>query len=155
MANLSLIYQCMCHVCVLSHARLFCNPMDCSLPGSSLCGIFQPRILEQIAISFSKGSSRPGDRTHVSCIGKRILYNWVTWKILYQCVQSHFSYVWLCMTLWTVACQAPLSMGFSRQENCNGLSCPSPGDVSHPGIKTASLTSLTLAGGFLTTSTTW
>ena len=40
---------------------------------------------------------------------------------------SHFSHVWLFMTLWTVACQAPLSMGFSRQEYWRGFLCPPPG----------------------------
>ena len=44
------------------------NPKDCSLPGSSLHGILQARVLEWIAISFSRGSSRPRDRTLVSCI---------------------------------------------------------------------------------------
>ena len=42
-----------------------CDPMDCSLPGSSVHGIFQARILEWIAISFSRGSSQPRDRTRV------------------------------------------------------------------------------------------
>ena len=42
------------------------------------------------------------------------------------------------MTPWTVACQAPLSMGFSRQEYWSGLPCPSPGDLPDPGIKPAS-----------------
>ena len=54
-------------------------------------------------------------------------------------------------TLWTVAHQAPLSMGFSRQEYWSGLPCSPPGDLSDPGIKPASLASLTfsiLAGGF-------
>ena len=41
-------------------------------------------------------------------------------------------------TPWTVACQAPLSMGFSRQEYWNGLPFPSPGDPSHPGIESGS-----------------
>ena len=45
-----------------------CDPMDCSLPGSSIRGIFQARILEWVAISFSRGSSGPRDRTQVSCI---------------------------------------------------------------------------------------
>ena len=40
-------------------------------------------------------------------------------------------------TLWTVACQAPLSMVFSRQEYCSGLPCPPPGDLPHPGIEPA------------------
>ena len=59
------------------------------------------------------------------------------------------SRVWLSATPWTVACQASLSMGFSRQEYWSGLPFPSPG------IKLASLVSLTLAGRFCTTSTTW
>ena len=45
-----------------------CNPMDCSLPGSSVHGIFQARVLEWGAIAFSSGSSRPRDGTQVSCI---------------------------------------------------------------------------------------
>ena len=45
-----------------------CNPMDCSLPGSSVHGILQVRILEWVAISFSRGSSRPRDQTWASCI---------------------------------------------------------------------------------------
>ena len=52
-----------------------------------------------------------------------------------MCVLSHFSHVELCATLWTVACQAPLSMGFSRQEYWSGLSCPPPGDLPDSGIK--------------------
>ena len=79
-------------------------------------------------------------------------------------------------TLWTVTCQAPLSMGFSRQEYWSGLLCPTPGDppgdLPNPGIEHTSLTSPALAGvrgvrcyhlgsphalagGFFTTSTTW
>ena len=50
-------------------------------------------------------------------------------------VLSHFSWVQLFVTLWTAACQAPLSMGFSRQGYWNGLLCPPPGDRHHPGIK--------------------
>ena len=59
------------------------------------------------------------------------------------------------MILWTVASQAPLSMGFSRQEYWSGLSCPIPGDLPDPGIKPASLMSPTLADRFFTTSVTW
>ena len=63
-----------------------------------------------------------------------------------------FSHVQLCVTLWTVAHQAPLSMGFSRQEYWSGLPCPSPGDLPDPGIEPMSPA---LAGGYLTTSATW
>ena len=51
--------------------------------------------------------------------------------------------------------QAPLSMGFSRQEYWSGLPCPSPGDLADPGVKPSSLKSPALAGGFFTTSDTW
>ena len=47
------------------------DPMDCSLPGSSLHGILQARVLEWVAISFSRGSSQPRDRTQVSRIPGR------------------------------------------------------------------------------------
>ena len=60
---------------------------------------------------------------------------------------SHFSRVWLFMTLWIVACQTPLSMGFSRQEYWSRLSCPPPGDIPDPGMETPSLASL-IAGRF-------
>ena len=46
----------------------FCHPMDCSLPGSSVDRIFQARVLEWVAIAFSRGSSRPKDQTQVSSI---------------------------------------------------------------------------------------
>ena len=63
-----------------------------------------------------------------------------------------FSHAQLFATLWTVAHEAPLSMGFSRQEYWSGLPYPPPGDLSDPGIKPTSLTSLALAGGFFTAS---
>ena len=56
------------------------------------------------------------------------------------CTLSHFSHVRLFATLWTIAFQAPLSMGFSRQEYYTGLPCPPPGDLPNPGIEPASLT---------------
>ena len=70
-------------------------------------------------------------------------------------VLSHFSPVRLFATPWTVACQAPLSMGFSRQEYWSGLPCPPPGDPPNPGMERMSLKSPALVGGFFTTSATW
>ena len=58
-----------------------CNPMDCSPPGSSVHGIFQARILERVAILFSRESSPPQERTHISwvcCISRQILYHSAT-----------------------------------------------------------------------------
>ena len=57
--------------------------------------------------------------------------------------------------LWTVAHQAPLFMGFSRQEYWSGLPCYPPGDISDPGVESSSLMSSALAGGFFTASATW
>ena len=51
------------------------------------------------------------------------------------CLHACISHVQLFVTLWTVALQAPLSMGFSRQEHWSGLSCPLPGDLPNPGIE--------------------
>ena len=68
---------------------------------------------------------------------------------------SRFSHIRVFATLWTVARQAPLSMGFSRQEYWTGLPCSPPGDLPDPGIKPVSLTSSTLAGEFITTRASW
>ena len=78
-----------------------CDPIDCSPPGSSIPGILQARTLEWVAISFSNA-----------------------WKGKVK-VKS-LSRVWLLATPWTAAHQAPLSMGFSRQEYWSGLPLPSP-----------------------------
>ena len=68
---------------------------------------------------------------------------------------SHFSHAQLCETLWTIACQSPLSLGFSRQECWSGLPCPLLGDLPNPGIGPTSFTSPALAGNFFTTSATF
>ena len=78
-----------------------CNPMDCSLPGFSIYGIFQARILEWVAISF---------------------FNAWKWKVKVKSL----SRVLLFATPWTAAYQASPSMGFSRQEYWSGVPLPSP-----------------------------
>ena len=66
----------------------FCNPMNLSTPpGSSVYGISQAWILEWVAISFSRGSSQPRDQTHVSCIGRQILYLWSNRETLFTILQ--------------------------------------------------------------------
>ena len=69
------------HVCV-PVSRLVvsnsCDPSGCSPPGFSVHGIFPARMLEQVAIFSSLESFEPRDWTHISCIGRRILYNWAT-----------------------------------------------------------------------------
>ena len=85
----------------LQSCPTLCDPIDGSPPGSPVPGILQARILEWVAISFSKA-------------GK--------WKMKVKSL----SRVRLLATPWTVAHQAPPSMGFSRQEYCSGVPLPSP-----------------------------
>ena len=68
-----------------------CDPVDCSLPGSSIHRILQARILEWVSISFSRGSSQPRDRTRVSRIGGRRFNLWATGEALSICI----SFLWL------------------------------------------------------------
>ena len=70
------------------------------------------------------------------------------------CVLSHFSHVRLFAMPGTIACQAPLSMGFSRQEYWSGLPCPPPGDLPYLGIEPTSVMSPALEGEFFNTSPT-
>ena len=70
-----------CCCCLAVKSCLFCDPLDCSPPGFSVHGISQARTVEWAAISFSRGSSQPRDRTcvsYVSCIGRQVLYHWAT-----------------------------------------------------------------------------
>ena len=55
------------------------DPMDCSMPGSTVHGIFQARIMEWVALSFSRGSSQPRYQTCISCTGMWILHHGATW----------------------------------------------------------------------------
>ena len=87
----------LCFFCVLdgeSEVTQSCptlwNPMDCSLPGSSVHGIFQAIVLEWIAISFSRGSSQPRDWTWVSRIVDRLFTIWATREVLCPCLDSTF-----------------------------------------------------------------
>ena len=72
-----------------------------------------------------------------------------------MCMRSCFRHVQIFGTLWTVAHQAPLSMGFSRAEDWSGLPCSPPGDLTNGGTEPASLMYSALAGGFFITSATW
>ena len=77
-----------CFCCrVAKSCPTLCNPVDCCMPGSSVHGISQARILVWVAISFFRGSSQIRDQTWVSCdscIGRWILYHWANWEALGQ-----------------------------------------------------------------------
>jgi len=114
------ICVCVC-VCVRVRTRLvaqscltLCDPTDCSPPGSSVHRIFQARIVEQVAVPFSRGPSQPRDGTCISWdswISRQILYHWATWEAqdicISQLVQS-LSCVRLFVTPWTAARQASI-----------------------------------------------
>ena len=104
-----------------------CNPMDCSLLGLSVHRILQARILEWVAIPFSRGSSQPKDWTQVSHIAGGFFTIWAPREAPYKNIWGIGLVAKSCpvlATTWTIACQAPLSMAFSRQEYWNGLPFP-------------------------------
>ena len=94
------IFIMLCYAKSLQSCPTLCDPIDGSLPGSPVPGILQARTLEWVAISFSSA--------------------W-KWKVKVKSL----SHVWLLVVPWTVAYQAPLSMGFSRQEYWSGVPLPS------------------------------
>ena len=102
--------MCVC-VCVLVAylCPTLCNPIDCNWPSAPVHGSLQPRVLEWVAISFSKKKYRKKESE----------------------VARH---VQLFATPWTVAYQCPPSMEFSRQEYCSGLPFPSP-PLHYRGLK--------------------
>ena len=79
----------LCECSVTSVQSALCDPMDCNPPGSPVHEILQARILERVAISFSRGSSRLRDPTHVSsflCVGRQILYHYAPGEPYTQCI---------------------------------------------------------------------
>ena len=74
------------YVCVSHSVVSLCNPVDYSLPGSSVYGILQTIILEWVAIPFSRGSSQPRDQTHISCTAGRF-FKWVNCRLCGPCLK--------------------------------------------------------------------
>ena len=116
------------HLEVAQSCPTLCDPVDCSPPGSSAHGILQARILEWVAISFSRGSSWPRDQTQVSCIAGRHFNLWATREaprqMLFSVLQL-FTSVWMkkCYTLkmdlcWI--CQAIANILKTKALECKG-----------------------------------
>ena len=76
--SIHLPYSCLGASSIARLCPTHCNPMDCSLPGSSVHGIFQDRTLEWIAFSFSRGSSQPSNQTQASRIAGGFSASWAT-----------------------------------------------------------------------------
>ena len=116
-----------------------CDPMNCSTPGSSVHGIFQARILQWVAIPFSKGSFPIRDRTWVSCISSRFFTAWPPRKpimcVLCCVVLSHSVMSDSLRTHRLQPTRLLCPWGFFRQEYWSRLPCPPPGHLLHTGIK--------------------
>ena len=117
------VIPCVCVCCVYPATQSCPNHRDAmvySLPGSSIHEFFSKSMLEWVAISCSRRSSRPGiEPLSPACPALQVdslpLSYWGS-PIPYMYMLRYFSCVQLCVIPWTVAHQAPLSMGFSRQE---------------------------------------
>ena len=90
---LSYTYKVKVKVKSLKSRQTLCDPMDCSPPGSSIHGILQARTLEWVAISFSRGSSWPRDRTRVSRVVGRCFTIWATREV--------HTYIWVYIYIYT------------------------------------------------------
>ena len=103
------------------------DPLDCSPPGSSVLGILQARLLEWVAISFSRGSSLPRDWpciSCVSCIGRRILYRWATWEALPEVSGANAAQAFAKCSGFSLSVGSLLfSMLIPRPSNRRGRSC--------------------------------
>jgi len=91
MVSKKISLYCLCCCCLVAkHVLLFCNPFDCSPPGSSVHEISQARILEWVSI-WSRVSSQPRDQAWVFCIGRWILYHWTTREALCIILPNHIT----------------------------------------------------------------
>ena len=133
-----------------------------TLPGlNTICKSWSRGMINNMS-NFSRESSQSRDQTQVSCTEGRFFIVWTTWEVPYVCsystfticlimhwnwkrgqkkhVLSRFGRVQRFMTVWTVGCQAPLSMGFARQEEYwSRLPFPAPGHLPNLGVKPVSL----------------
>ena len=127
------------HVKLLQSCPTFCNPMDCSLPGSSVHGILQARILViQFLKIYPKVTLVKLPKTFFKAVHFSTICVCVSVCVCARahtrvCVLSCFRHIWLFATLWTAACQAPL-MVFSKQEYWSDFPCPPLGDLPNPEI---------------------
>ena len=99
-----------CHLCeneVAQSCPTLCNPLDCSPLGSSVHGIFQARILEWVAIFFSRGSSQPSDRTRVSRLTGRCFTVWATRECSHPVWYMQISSAYLRLLIFLLAVLIP------------------------------------------------
>ena len=113
--------QTTCKVLVAQSCLTLCDPMDCSPPVSSVHGIFRARNLERVAISNSRGSSRPRDQTHASCIsctGRSILYHCAVWESTHHVPLSQILMYWNNFTSFMTFISGTAVQWWSYYSNC-------------------------------------
>ena len=97
----------MCTCAIAQLCLTLCNPVNCSLPGSSVPEVFHARILEWVAISFSSGSSPRRGWSRISCIGRWILYHCTTWEALMRLSENQAN-------LQVTLCQVGMDHSFNK-----------------------------------------
>ena len=97
--------------------------MDCIPPGSSVHGISQTRILEWGAVPFSRGSSQPRDQTHISCIGRWVLYHWATWEAQWMLDIIMYHIHWF-LSLWWLLCMEMTACVWRSEVPKGWVTCP-------------------------------
>ena len=129
--------SCACVSCTQSYMTV-CNPMDCSLPGSSVHGILQARTLERVVISSSRGSSPSRDQTHISCVScicRQFLTTSTTWEahssskpILFLCQLKSVNklYFVVCFNFVFTYCSERILLCVSEQnrDGFGAILCP-------------------------------
>ena len=155
-----------CMLSCFSRVQLFATPWTVAHQALLSTRLSRQEYWSGLSCPSSGDLSNPGTEPVSpcgSCIAGRFFYQGSHQEsfplgkpqINYVWVLGGFSRVWLFATPWTVAHQAPLSMGFSRQEYWTGLPFPPPGDLPNPEIESVSLKSPALAGRFFTTIHQW
>ena len=139
----------------LQKSLLFPHPQNLLSTFKRLCNFaVSERALCFHYKSYLEGGQLCGRQNYRNLISKVCLLS-LSFLLIYVCILSRYSHVLLFVTLWTVARQTALSMGFPGQEYWSVLPCPPPGVLPDPGIKAASFMSPALAGGFFTIRATW
>ena len=145
---------------ILCHPLLLLPPIPPSIRVFSNESTLRMRYHNRLLLTQVTALSQPVK--HVSsqvikaiCISTEVMFISRCLRSVCVCKLSRFSCVQLFVILRTVAHQAPLTVGFSRQEYWSRLPCPPPGDLPNPGTEPLSVMSPALAGGLFITNTTW
>ena len=131
-------------VLVTQSSVTLCNPMDCSLRGSSIHGTLWARILDWVAKASSRGTSWPRDPTQVSCIVSRFFTIWASWprksSAYLFTINVYIYYKCLFLTVLSLhCCICAFSSCRAQASNCSGFSCCRAQTLAYAGFRCCSL----------------